>query len=54
MPTPQSTPKEMYAYWKHLAGDDSSTPWERENLGMFFQQFRPDGQGVDAAFEWEE
>jgi hypothetical protein len=50
MPHPHSTPEEMFAYWKQLAGDDSPREWQRENLGMYFQQFRPHGAGVEAVF----
>ncbi|MGV3724317.1 MAG: hypothetical protein ACO1SX_25765 [Actinomycetota bacterium] len=51
MPDPHSTADEMLAYWQRLAGEDPARPWAEENLGMFFQTFRPDGQGVDAAFQ---
>ena len=51
MPTAQSTTEEMLAYWKELSGEDSPTPWPDEAyLGMFFQQFRPRGDGMEAAF----
>ncbi|MCC2668863.1 MAG: hypothetical protein K0Q72_1334, partial [Armatimonadetes bacterium] len=52
MPNEHGTPEEMFAYWQRLSGDDCSTPWEEEeNLGMFFQGFRPHGEGVEAVFE---
>jgi hypothetical protein len=51
MPDIQSTEEEMLAYWKSLAGDDSSDDWEEDDLAMFFQGFRPHGDGVEAAFE---
>lgn len=48
---PEYTEEEMFARWKELAGDDSPRPWTEDQMGMFFQNFRPDGEGVDAAFE---
>jgi hypothetical protein len=51
MPDQSSTTGEMLAYWKSLAGDPSPEPWASENMGMFFQGFRPHGHGVEAAFE---
>ncbi len=51
MPDSQSTPEKMLEYWKGLSGDDSPTEWETENMGMFFQTFRPHGDGFGVAFK---
>lgn len=51
MPDFQSTPEEMLSYWQRLSGDESSRPWTEDHLGMYFQGFRPHGQGVEAALE---
>ena len=51
MPNSQSTPEEMLAYWKSLTGDDSPTPWDEDDLGMFFQEFRPHPDRLAAVFE---
>lgn len=51
MPDHRSRPEEMLAYWKSLVGDGSLAAWQPENMGMFFQAFRPNGQGVEAAFD---
>ena len=41
----------MLQRWKSLAGVTSLRPWTEDNMGLFFQRFRPDGAGVSAAFE---
>lgn len=46
-----SSEEEMLDRWKRLAGDTSRHPWTEDDLGMYFQRFRPDGAGVAAAFE---
>jgi hypothetical protein len=51
MPDIESTEEEMLAHWKSLAGDTSPDEWEEDDLAMFFQNFRPHGAGVEAAFE---
>ncbi|MFI5455639.1 MAG: hypothetical protein ACHRXM_09325 [Isosphaerales bacterium] len=43
--------EEILGRWKALAGDTSEKPWDPDNLGGFFQQFRPLGEGLEAAFE---
>jgi hypothetical protein len=48
---PEYTEEEILARWQQLAGDDSPEPWTEDDLGMFFQNFRPHGEGVEAAFE---
>lgn len=51
MPDSPRTEEEVLAQWKSLAGDEDPEPWEEDNLGMFFQGFRPNGAGVEAAFQ---
>jgi hypothetical protein len=43
--------QEMLQRWKSISGDMSPRPWTEDNIGLFFQRFRPDGAGVAAAFE---
>lgn len=46
-----SDDEKMLDRWKRIAGDSSPRPWTEDDLGMYFQRFRPDGAGVAAAFE---
>jgi len=43
--------EEILGRWKALAGDTTGKPWEPDNLAGFFQQFRPAGEGLEAAFQ---
>jgi hypothetical protein len=38
------------AHLKHLAHDSGSDAWTSENVFALFQQFRPDGQGLQSIF----
>lgn len=40
---------DVFALWQRLSGDPGDRPWGADHARSFFQGFRPDGEGLDAA-----
>lgn len=45
------TQEEYLGYLQKLVGDDSGDTWTEDNTFGLFQNFRPDGKGVERVFE---
>jgi len=45
------TQEEYLGYLQKLVGDDSGEDWTEDNTFGLFQNFRPDGKGVELVFE---